>query len=395
MDKTPQSLRKCVGIFGDVNSGKSTLFNNILGTDTAIVSKIKGTTTDVVVKSMELIPYGPIVLLDTAGLNDFTTLGQQREEKTLDAIRRCNIALYVIDLNNYCADTMNYMINNFNKYKIPYIIVLSKKDLLSAEDIEKSKKFNGFLISNRDNNSIIKLKEHIGKKLTELEKHNSFLLDGLAKEFQEITLVIPIDSEAPMGRIIAPQVRVIRECLDKNIICHVTTVETLEKTLNTTNTSLVITDSQAFKEVSNIVSSNDGDIPLTSFSILLAKEKGFLDLSLSGVKTLSSLQDNDKILVLESCTHTKNHEDIGTVKIPKLLQKITNTTLDFEFQNGRDFKLDNDYKLIIHCGGCMISTKEVQNRMVSIENKNIPVINYGVFLAYGNGILEESISMFK
>lgn len=392
MIKTPQSLRKCVGIFGDVNSGKSTLFNKILGTDTAIVSDIEGTTTDVIAKSMELIPFGPIVLLDTAGLNDTTSLGVQREEKTLDAIRRCDIAIYVVDVKKYSIEKMYYMTELFKTYKIPFFIVCTKKDTFEEMEVSVAKALNGILVCENDQTSIDKLKDIIGEKLDEMDNSKTFLLHSVVKPFDSVIMVIPIDSEAPKGRIIAPQVRLIRECLDNNVISHVTTVESLEKTLETTNANLIVTDSQAFKEVSRIVS---GRIPLTSYSILLAKEKGFLDLSITGTKSIHLLKNNDKILILESCTHTKNHEDIGSVKIPKLLNKITNNNLDFNFQYGRDFKIDKDYKLVIHCGGCMMSTKEVENRIMVIKKKNIPIVNYGVFLAFANNILDESVECLR
>lgn len=392
MIKTPRSLRKCVGIFGDVNSGKSTLFNKILGTDTAIVSNVKGTTTDVVVKSMELIPYGPIVLLDTAGLNDDTSLGEKREEKTIDAIKRCNIALYVVDVKSYSIEKMDYMVGLFNEYKIPYIVVCSKKDELDRDNLKKAKDLQGILVSENDEISILELKNFLGNKLSKMDSTDDFLLKGLVEEGNSVIMVIPIDSEAPKGRIIAPQVRLIRECLDNNVISHVTTVDTLAKTIEMTSSNLVVTDSQAFKEVSDIV---NGRLPLTSYSILLAKEKGFLDHSVEGTKIIKNLRDSDKILILESCTHTKNHEDIGSVKIPKLLRKITGKDLDFVFKNGRDFKIEDDYKLIIHCGGCMMSKKEIENRVIAIEKEKIPIINYGVFLAFANGILDKSIEMFK
>ncbi len=399
MHKTPNADRKHITIFGDTNSGKSSLFNKILGVDVAIISNQKGTTTDPISKAMELIPYGPIVLTDTAGLNDETALGTLRVQKTLDTILRTDLAVYTIDIANYNAEEFAKTTNIFKKYNIPYIVVYTKADIHSKTNIDMAiEKHNTkvFLaLSVNDENSINNLKETIIQELNKLDnQEEKGLLDGLVDYGDTIALVMPIDSEAPKGRLILPQAKIIREALDKHIICIATEVDTLEKSLKENkNIKLVITDSQAFKEVEKIVPNS---INLTSFSILIARQKGDLKVLIDGLKAIESLKNNDKILIAEACTHTKNHEDIGTVKIPNMLKKLTGKNLEFDFSNGKEYRVDlSNYALVIHCGGCMITKKEMTNRILTAKSFETPIINYGVFLAYGIGILERSIEVLK
>ncbi|MFV0504222.1 MAG: [FeFe] hydrogenase H-cluster maturation GTPase HydF [Lachnospirales bacterium] len=389
MEKTPQSLRKHVCIYGETNAGKSTLFNKILGTDTSIVSEVKGTTTDVHSKSMELIPYGPIVLMDTAGLNDGSVLGEKRMERTMAAISRTDIAIYCIDFKKYSHKEYENITKIFKERNIPCITVITKVDLLNDDEILKAKKIKAILI-NGDSN-LLQLKNAIGKEM-DREESDNFLLKDIVEPRESIILVIPIDSESPKGRLIAPQVRLIRECLDRNIVCITTTLETLDSTINNIKAKIIVTDSQVFNEVDKIV---NGRMKITSFSILLAKQNGFLEESVQGTYAINFLKDGSKVLILESCTHTKNHEDIGSVKIPKLLKKITGQEIEFNFFNGRDFPKTMNYDLVIHCGGCMMTTREVKSRIEVCKKNNIPIINYGVFLAFANNMLDRSIEMIR
>lgn len=396
MKDTPQSNRLHVSIFGETNSGKSSLFNAFLGTDTAIVSEISGTTTDPISKSMELIPFGPIVLIDTAGINDKSMLGNSRIEKTKKVLDRTDYAIYTIDISNFDEEEFYSIKSEFEERKINYTIVITKKDLYNENDVNKFKsKFkNSYAISSKDKNSVEEFKKFIANELNKIEVKENSILKGLLDEGATAVLVIPIDEEAPKGRLILPQVQLIRDCLDNGIRCNVTTEKYLNKTLEESRkVDLVITDSQAFKYVSKVV---PPEIPLTSFSILMARQKGDIEALISGVKAIKNLKDNSKVLIAEVCTHTKNHQDIGTVKIPNGLKKLTGKNFNFEFCSGRDFPEDIEkYDLIIHCGGCMATSREIQNRINKACKKNIPITNYGIVLAYISGILERSIEILN
>jgi len=393
---TPQGNRLHVTIFGQTNSGKSSLFNAILGTNTAIVSELSGTTTDPVSKSMELIPYGPIVLIDTAGINDKTVLGQTRFEKTKSVLDRTNYAIYAVDINDFENNDFEILKEEFEERDIPYMVVFTKKDTLGDITLESFENIykNSFAVSINDEKSIEELKNKLSQELKRTEEKETELIGGLLKSGSTAVLVVPIDNEAPKGRLILPQVQLIRNCLDNGIICSVTTEAYLKQTLEQTkNVDLVITDSQAFKAVSEIVPYN---IPLTSFSILMARQKGDIKKLIEGSKVIKNLKNGSKVLISEVCTHTKNHEDIGTVKIPNGLKKVTGKELEFDFVNGRDFPNDIEkYDLIIHCGACMITPKEMKIRMSKAEKKSVPITNYGIVLAYINGILERSIEIFN
>ncbi|MBR1442845.1 MAG: [Firmicutes bacterium] len=396
MNNVPRSNRKHITIFGKTNSGKSSLFNAILGTDTAIISDKEGTTTDPVVKSMELIPYGPIVLTDTAGLFDKTELGEMREKKTIEIMERTDFAIYTIDVNDYDGLEYEKLKNLFEKYKIPYIVTITKSDLLGEATIEGFLRLfdNACTVSVNDRNSVGDFKEMLARLLKESENEDENLIRGLVEEGGNVLLVIPIDSEAPKGRLILPQVQMIRDCLDCGIRCCVTTVEGIKKSLEEyKRIDLVITDSQVFKKVDEILPK---DIKLTSFSILMARQKGDIKRLTEGVKAFDELDDGDTILIAESCTHTKNHEDIGTVKIPNGLKKVTGKELNFEFSNGHDYPEDIEkYKMVIHCGGCMMTSREMRARIRKNEEKSVPITNYGITLAYISGILERSIEILR
>ena len=389
MEKTPVSLRKHIAIFGQTNAGKSTLFNSILGQDVSIVSQVSGTTTDPVIKTMELIPYGPVTLIDTAGLGDSTELGEQRIKKTKEILMRTDLVLYVRDINQENTD-------GFDFGKIAKINVYTKCDIAGEKRINAIKQTDkdAVFIYEHSENGLSVLKERMVEELKKQDRDDETLLGNIVPERGTVVLVIPIDAAAPKGRLILPQVQTIRDCLDHNIKAVVTTVETLEETLSEhRNVNLVVTDSQAFHQVAKIVPECT---KLTSFSMLLANQKGRINQLIDGTKAIPSLRDNDEVLMLESCTHSTTHDDIGRVKIPMLLQKKTGKNLKFTHISGHDFPENiKKYKLIIQCGGCMINKRTIHNRLSIFEKENIPVTNYGVILAYLNGILDRASEVFK
>lgn len=388
MEKTPVSLRKHIAIFGQTNAGKSTLFNAILGQDMSIVSKVSGTTTDPVIKAMELIPYGPVTLIDTAGLGDATELGEQRIKKTKDILMRTDLVLYVRDIN---SDNQE----DFDFGETAKIKVYTKCDIADKGRIEEVKKIdeNAVFVYEHSEDGLKVLKERMVAELKKQENDDETLLGDIVPANSTVVLVVPIDDAAPKGRLILPQVQTIRDCLDHNIKSVVTNVEMLAETLSELKSvDLVVTDSQAFHQVSEIVPE---DIDLTSFSMLLANQKGRINQQIEGTKAIAKLCDGDEILMLESCTHSTTHEDIGKVKIPALLQKKTGKKLNFTHISGYDFPENIEkYNLVIQCGGCMINKRTIQNRLALFEERGIPVTNYGVILAYLNGILDRAAKVF-
>lgn len=384
MNNTPNSLRKHIGIFGDTNSGKSELFNKIINQEMAIVSDKEGTTTDPVKKAMELIGFGPVLFIDTPGTSDNTALSDLRNKKTVDLLNQVDYALIVCDIKNYNEKAYNLIKSALDSNNTPYTIVISKKDTLSDKEIKEAReKFKDALfVSSYDENSIDMLKKHIAIKLGNSEEAG--LLDGLVSEGDNVILVIPIDSEAPKGRLILPQVQTIRECLTKKAFCHIANEENLYELLNIIkNVSLVITDSSIFKTVNEIINK---DIRLTSFSMLLARQKGDFKALYDGAKHIEKLKDEDYILISEVCTHTTSHEDIAKVKIPKLISDYTKKKLNFEFSSGFSFPDDlSKYSLVIHCGGCMVTKKVMESRIKKVREKIIPITNFGVILSYLTG----------
>ncbi len=384
MEKTPNGNRKFIGIFGETNSGKSTLFNKILNTDLAIVSEIKGTTTDPVQKAVELIPFGPIVLIDTPGLGDDTELGHKRMKKTMEVLDKVDFAIYVLDGNDYDKQLFYHMENNFKKKNISYIVTINK---CIDSKIDVKNKIN---ISTLDNKSIENFKNELVKKLRELDTKEIELMEGILDKDSVVIMVTPIDSAAPKGRLILPQVQVIRSCLDFGIRCHITDEKGLDKALRELKkVDLVVTDSQMFKIVDEIVPVN---IPLTSFSILFARQKGNIKTLVRGASIIDQLNNGDKVLISEVCTHNVTHEDIGRIKIPEILKKYTKKNINFDFVNGKDYPENlSEYKLIVHCGGCMITPTQMKNRI----EKSVPITNYGILIAYCNGILNRSIEVLN
>lgn len=394
MNITPNANRKHIGIYGNTNSGKSSLMNAILGQDISLVSSVEGTTTDPVQKAMELIPFGPILLIDTAGLEDKSELGEVRIKKSYDYLKRLDFSIYVVDGKNIDIETYKIWKKQANKYNIGYIVVINKIDILNKDEINNIKNLfeNPIFISVKENKGIDKLKEELIKSL-EQEEEDKPIVGDLLPYGSKVVLVVPIDSEAPKGRIILPQVQVIRDCLDHGIKTYVVRDTELSQALtDLKDIDLVITDSQAFKEVESIIPS---DMKLTSFSILFARQKGEIRDFLEGTKKLDSLKQGDKILICESCTHNVSHEDIGRVKIPNMLKKIAGGDLIIDYKVGYDFKENvEDYDLIIHCGACMVNRKSILNKIEICKEKNVPITNYGMVIAYFTGILNRAVNIF-
>jgi [FeFe] hydrogenase H-cluster maturation GTPase HydF len=397
--KALKSQRLHIGFFGKTNAGKSSVINSITGQDVSIVSDIAGTTTDVVEKSMELLPIGAVTLLDTAGINDTSELGKARIEKTLKIIDRTDIGVIVCEYNNF-DEYEERLIEKFNELKIPYLILVNKTDLTENITTLISKSGRAytdnviFTSATTDKNIIYKFKEELVRLLPEDFVAPPKIAGDLVEEKSTVILVIPIDKEAPKGRIILPQVQVLRDLLDSN--CQVMSVKEseLEDALNNLKTkpSLVITDSQAFKTVAQIVPE---DIALTSFSILFARLKGDLKVFVNGAKAIDKLQDGDKVLILESCTHHAIEDDIGKVKIPNLLRKKTGKELVIEHFSGHEFPDISGYKLIIHCGACMTNRREILSRIIKAGEQNIPITNYGIAISYCLGIVDRAIKIFN
>ena len=391
MSNTPIAFRTHVSVFGNTNAGKSALFNAITGQDMVIVSDKAGTTTDPVTKAMELLPYGPIALTDTAGLGDSTEIGAQRMEKTKKILDKTDFAIYAADCSAF--DEASYLKAKeiFEKRKIGHMLVFTKSDLGMGTLAKKYP--DAVFVSVKDSGSIENLKNVLQSHLSKLSEKEQTMIGDLLPKGSTVVMVIPIDSEAPKGRIILPQVQFLRDCLDHGIKAVATRDTELAETLEELNRiDLVVTDSQAFKYVSSVVPEK---IPLTSFSMMMARMKGDLKALSEGAAAIDSLKDGSKILMAEACTHNSSHEDIGRVKIPALLRKYTNKNLSFDYYVHHDFP-DNlsEYDLVIHCGGCMINSRSMNNRIEFCRESGVPITNYGVVIAYVNGILERSRQIF-
>lgn len=395
MEKTPNSNRVTISIFGNRNAGKSSLLNAIANQEVSIVSDVKGTTTDPVKKAMEMIPAGPVLFIDTAGIDDEGELGSLRIKKSLQILRRTDIALYIIDALDVDDKSLGEIEKETNYYDIPLLKVVNKTDLLEEERLVKLKEkyHDAIFISTKNEKDIDLLKAKIIELIKSLDEDKPIVGDIL-NPYSNVILVIPIDKLAPKGRLILPQVQTLRDLLDHGIKSYVVRNTELESALkDIKKVDLVITDSQAFKEVDQIVPK---DIPLTSFSILFARQKGELNEFVKGVKAIEQLNQNSKVLIAENCTHNTNHEDIGRKKIPNLIRKKTNLDIQFDFRSGYDFEENlSDYDLIIHCGGCMVNRREILSRIRLAKERNTPITNYGITIAYLTGILDRSIEVFK
>ncbi|MGL4450107.1 MAG: [FeFe] hydrogenase H-cluster maturation GTPase HydF [Sarcina sp.] len=389
MNNVTKGNRKHISIFGNVNAGKSSLMNCLTGQEVSIVSQEKGTTTDSVKKAMEILDLGAIMLTDTAGLNDKTVLGEKRVSKALEVLKSTDLGIYVMDSKDMDLEAYNEWKKEAKKYNVDFITVISKSDLLSEEEKlgMKNNLKDAIFISSENGNGMDELIDEM-KKLLKDDVDKS-LIGDLLPYGSTVVLVVPIDSEAPKGRLILPQVQLIRDCLDNGIKSYVVRDTELEEALtDLKKVDLVVTDSQAFKKVSQIVPSN---IRLTSFSILFARQKGDLSKFIEGANAIRNLKAGNKVLIAESCTHNVSHEDIGQVKIPKMLEKFVGGKLDFSFSMGNDFKNNlEDYDLVIHCGACMINRKTVINRINLCNQKTVPITNYGIVIAFLTGILDRA-----
>ena len=395
--KSLKSNRLHIGIFGKTNVGKSSFLNYITGQDISIVSDVAGTTTDVVEKSMELLPVGPVNFLDSAGVDDCSELSTKRLDKTLKVLNRTDVAVLICDykgINDYDIS----LISKFNELKIPFIVIVNKSEIeqISNTNLKNIESFTqNILITSvkSDNDLIFKFKSLIVSLLPEEFVNNPKIVGDIVPEGSTVVMVIPIDKEAPKGRIILPQVQTLRDLLDSGCVTIAVRDSELKSALDNLKTppSLVITDSQAFKKVDEIVPDN---ISLTSFSILFARLKGDLRAFIDGAKAIDNLCDKDKVLILESCTHHAIEDDIGKVKIPNLLKKKNGKNLIIEHFSGHDFPDIAGYKLIIHCGACMTNRKEVLSRILAANKAGVPITNYGIAISYCLGILERATKIF-
>ena len=388
LNNTPMAERIHIGIFGKRNAGKSSIINAMTGQDLAIVSDIAGTTTDPVLKAMELLPLGPVVIIDTPGLDDEGELGKLRVQKAYQVLNKTDIAVVVIDGSVGMTVEDEAILERIRAKNIPYIIVKNKSDLKVAEEGE-----NTISVSAKTGQNIYELKERIAA-LVPAEDMTRRIVGDLLEPNDFAVLVVPIDSAAPKGRLILPQQQTIRDILEAGAVSIVTRDHELKETLASLGKrpKLVITDSQIFGRVSKEV---PADIQLTSFSILMARYKGDLVPNVKGARALENLKDGDTVLISEGCTHHRQCEDIGTVKLPRWIKEHTGKELNFQFTSGTEFPLDlSPYALIVHCGGCMLNEREMKYRLKCAEDQGIPMTNYGICIAYINGILERSLAPF-
>lgn len=389
LNDTPKSDRIHIGIFGRRNAGKSSIINAITSQNLAVVSKVKGTTTDPVQKAMELLPLGPVMIIDTPGIDDEGELGKMRVEKSYQVLNKTDIALLVVDGNEGLTQCDRDLIEEIKKRKLPYLIILNKSDeVCNRYNIE-----NSIWVSAETKENIWELKERISK-LVPNENMTLKIIGDLLDPEDIVVLVVPIDSAAPKGRLILPQQQTIRDVLEAGAISVVTRDTELSQTLKSLGKKpkIVVTDSQAFGKVKNDVPE---DILLTSFSILFARYKGDLAEQIKAVKAIDSLKDGDYVLISEGCSHHRQCDDIGTVKIPRWLKEHSGKKINYEFSSGTEFPRDlSKYKAVIHCGGCTLNEKEMKHRIAVAKEQNVPITNYGIFIAYTQGILKRSLQAF-
>lgn len=403
INETPSGERLHIGIFGRRNAGKSSLINAITGQDLAIVSDVKGTTTDPVKKAMELLPLGPVVLIDTPGLDDEGLLGQKRMEKALQALRQTDIVILTIPADAALDGLEKTLIQEAKKRGLPFFVVLNKTDLLADKKQieEKEKEIAQALsipldvivaVSADKNEGIHALKEKLANGIPKEQEHP--LIRDLLSPGDLVVLVVPIDSAAPKGRLILPQQQVIRDSLEAGAVPVVTRDSELAQALSSLGKKprLIVTDSQVFGAVAKIVPK---DIPLTSFSILMARYKGDLEVQIAGAKAIETLQDGDMVLISEGCTHHRQCDDIGTVKMPRWIKEYTGKDLQFAFTSGGEFPKDlSPYAMVVHCGGCTLPLQEMRYRISYGAKQEVAITNYGVMIAYIHGILPRVTEIF-
>ena len=393
LNSTPSGERIHIGIFGKRNAGKSSLINAITSQDLSIVSDQKGTTTDPVFKAMELLPLGPVMVIDTPGIDDEGELGNMRVQRAYQILNKTHLAILVVDGISGLSDEDEKLLAFIQEKNVPVIVAFNKSELLTDEERQNIKVDVPYmLVSAATGENIYQFKTALAKLLPEDEPN--VMLEDLLHPNDVVVLVTPIDSSAPKGRLILPQQLVIRNIIDNKGIAIVVQPDELENALAKLNQKprLVVTDSQVFSKVAKIVPE---DIELTSFSILMARYKGALVNSINGVKALDSIQDDDIVLISEGCTHHRQCDDIGTVKLPNWIRNHTKAEPKFVFTSGNEFPLDlHNYKMIIHCGGCMLNEREIMYRNKCAHLQNIPMTNYGIAIAYLNGILKRTIAPF-
>ena len=399
MNQTPASERVHISFFGKRNAGKSSVINAVTGQDLAIVSSVMGTTTDPVYKTMELLPLGPVMVIDTPGIDDEGELGALRVRKSYQVLNKTDIAILVIDSTAGKGEEELELIHRFHKKGIPYLIVYNKIDLLSTEkikDLAMSVRAGEVLVSASDGMNIQELKEKIASLKPE-DTHKYPLIQDLIEPRDLVILVVPIDKAAPKGRLILPQQQTIRDILERGALSLVVRDTELKSTLDHflaqgVCPKLVVTDSQAFARVSKAVPEN---ITLTSFSILFSRYKGELETQLKGIAALSSIEDGDRILITEGCTHHRQCGDIGTCKMPEWIRNYTGKKPVFEFTSGTEFPDDvSSYKMVVHCGGCMLNEREMKYRIAYCQDQGVPITNYGILIAQVTGILKRSLGPF-
>ncbi|WP_434511110.1 [FeFe] hydrogenase H-cluster maturation GTPase HydF [Desulfitobacterium sp. AusDCA] len=390
LNETPSANRVHIGFFGKRNAGKSSIVNAVTGQDLAVVSDVKGTTTDPVYKSMELLPLGPVMIIDTPGIDDEGELGKLRVRKSRQVLNKTDVAVLVIDSTSGKTQEDEKLIALFREKKINYVVACNKADLAGEELPEKDHEIR---VSAKTGYHIEKLKEKIAA-LAVTEDLKLKIVGDIINPSDFVVLVTPIDKAAPKGRLILPQQQTIRDILEADATAIVVKEFELRETLESLGKKpkLVITDSQVFAKVS---ADTPNDVFLTSFSILMARYKGILETAVKGVKVLDSLRDGDTVLISEGCTHHRQCDDIGTVKLPRWIKNFTQKQFDFKFTSGTEFP-DNlsEYKLIVHCGGCMLNEREMKYRQKCAEDQHIPFTNYGTLIAYMQGILKRSVAMF-
>lgn len=392
LNETPSGERTHIGFFGARNAGKSSLVNAVTGQELAVVSDVKGTTTDPVKKAMELLPLGPVVIIDTPGFDDEGKLGTERVKKSREILRTCDIAVLVIDAKEGPSDTDHELLKLIKERKIPGLIVYNKSEKAGNIVEEAADGFESIRVSAHTGEGINELKDKLARLIP--DKTEKKLAWDLVRPEDICILVCPIDESAPKGRLILPQQLTIRDLMDRGaipVVCRDTELETVIKK-HGIRPAIVITDSQAFKRVSAVV---PDEIPLTSFSILMARYKGFLETAVKGISAVKDLRDGDKVLLAEGCTHHRQCNDIGTVKIPRWLKEHTGKDLIIETSSGNEFpEVLSAYKLVIHCGGCMLTENAVLERMNAAIEQNVPFTNYGIAIAFMTGILERSLRLF-